>query len=122
MGIYFSPAVGVRLKSWSFSDGKILDGPSWKDERPTYYIFHSHGISPTPWQFWIEFQVSIFKSLFTEYIYNIQIISIVTKFSLNINHITFSGTTKLHKRASRIDGPCHIWAHYTWKWNEIARI
>ena len=59
MGIYFSPAVGVRLKSWSFADGKILDGPSWKDERPTYYIFHSHGISPTPWQFWIEFQVRI---------------------------------------------------------------
>ena len=57
MGIYFSPAVGIRLKSWSFSNGKILDGPPWKDERPTYYIFHSHGISPTPWQFWIEFKV-----------------------------------------------------------------
>ena len=57
MGIYFSPAAGVRLKSWSFADGKILDGPVWKDERPTYYIFHSHGISPTPWQFWVEFQV-----------------------------------------------------------------
>ena len=58
MGIYFSPVVGVRLKTWSFADGKVLDGPSWKDERPTYYVFHSHGISPTPWQFWIEFQVS----------------------------------------------------------------
>lgn len=57
MGIYFSPAIGVRIKSWSFSDGKILDGPPWKDDRPTYYIFHSHGISPTPWQFWVEFQV-----------------------------------------------------------------
>ena len=41
MGIYFSPAVGIRLKSWSFSNGKILDGPPWKDERPTYYMKRS---------------------------------------------------------------------------------
>ena len=58
MGIYFSPVSDVRLKSWSFADGKILDGPVWKDERPTYYIFHSHGISPLTWQFWVEFRVS----------------------------------------------------------------
>ena len=64
MGIYFSPAIGVRIKSWSFSDGKILDGPPWKDDRPTYYIFHSHGISPTPWQFWVEFKVLEQKTLF----------------------------------------------------------
>ena len=74
MGIYFSPAVGIRLKSWSFSNGKILDGPPWKDERPTYYIFHSHGISPTPWQFWIEFKVWYNVVYFIKYVFLIKLI------------------------------------------------
>ena len=52
MGIYFSPAAGVTLTSWSFENGKILTGPVWKDDRPTYYIFYSHGLSPSSWEFW----------------------------------------------------------------------
>lgn len=54
MGIYFSPAAGVKLTSWSFVEGKVLEGPEWKDGRPTYYIFYSHGLSPTSWEFWLE--------------------------------------------------------------------
>ena len=61
MGIYFSPKSGVSLTTWSFSDGEVLEGPKWKDERPTYYIFHSHGLSPAPWQFWLQFKVRVFK-------------------------------------------------------------
>ena len=57
MGIYFSPKSGVSLTTWSFSEGEVLEGPKWKDERPTYYIFHSHGLSPSPWQFWLQFKV-----------------------------------------------------------------
>ena len=52
MGIYFSPAAGVTLTNWSFENGKILAGPAWRDERPTYYIFYSHGLSPSSWEFW----------------------------------------------------------------------
>lgn len=57
MGVFFSPVVGVKLKTWSFSDGETLEGPPWKDGRPTHYIFYSHGLSPTPWTFWIELTV-----------------------------------------------------------------
>ena len=57
MGIYISPVSGVKLNTWSFSNGELLEGPTWKDERPTYYIFNSHGISPVPWTFWLEFKV-----------------------------------------------------------------
>ena len=56
MGIYFSPAAGVTLTNWSFENGKILTGPVWKDDRPTYYIFYSHGLSPSSWEFWEDFQ------------------------------------------------------------------
>ena len=56
MGIFFSPAVGAKLTAWSFGDD-ILEGPIWKDNRPTYYIFYSHGLSPSTWQFWIELSV-----------------------------------------------------------------
>jgi hypothetical protein len=62
MGIFFSPLPGVRLTAWSFGD-EILAGPEWKDGRPTYYIFYSHGLSPTPWQFWIELAVRILRNL-----------------------------------------------------------
>lgn len=58
MGIYFSPKPGVTLKTWSFSEGEILEGPKWKDDRPTFYIFYSHGLQPSPWQFWLEFKVT----------------------------------------------------------------
>lgn len=57
MGIFFSPMPGLKLVNWSFENGKILDGPIWKDNRPTYFIFYSHGSSPKPWEFWIELQV-----------------------------------------------------------------
>jgi hypothetical protein len=57
MGIYMSPASRVKMETWSLSDGEILEGPIWKDARPTYYIFHSHGLSPTPWDFWVELSV-----------------------------------------------------------------
>eukprot|EP00096_Caligus_rogercresseyi_P010754 TRINITY_DN4013_c0_g1_i1.p1 TRINITY_DN4013_c0_g1~~TRINITY_DN4013_c0_g1_i1.p1 ORF type:complete len:900 (-),score=145.35 TRINITY_DN4013_c0_g1_i1:1936-4635(-) len=57
MGIFISPAVGIKLVSWSFVEGNILSGPKWIDDRPTHYVFYSHGISPTPWEFWLEFQV-----------------------------------------------------------------
>lgn len=58
MSIFFSPEVGVKLKKWSFADGQILDsGPVWKDDRPTYYVFHSHGLHTTSFQFWLEFKV-----------------------------------------------------------------
>lgn len=60
MGIFFSPVTGVKLNTWSFSDGEVLEGPSWKDDRPTHYIFYSHGLSPSPWQFWLEFKVIFF--------------------------------------------------------------
>ena len=52
----------VRLTAWSFGD-EMLTGPEWKDGRPTYYIFYSHGSSPTPWQFWIELAVIFVKIL-----------------------------------------------------------
>ena len=57
MGIYFSPKSGVTLTTWSFSEGELLEGPKWKDDRPTYYIFHSGGLSPAPWRFWLQFKV-----------------------------------------------------------------
>ena len=67
MGIFFSPVVGAKLTAWRFGDD-ILTGPVWKDDRPTYYIFYSHGLAPTAWQFWIELSVSgmprIFNYLF----------------------------------------------------------
>ena len=62
MGVYFSPKSGVTLNTWSFSDGELLQGPTWKDGRPTYYIFYSHGLSPSPWQFWLEFKVKLMKN------------------------------------------------------------
>ena len=51
------PVSGVKLNTWSFSNGELLEGPTWKDNRPTYYIFYSHGLAPTPWTFWLEFKV-----------------------------------------------------------------
>ena len=66
MGIYFSPKSGVKLATWSFSDGQLLEGPKWKDDRPTYYIFHSHGLSPAPWQFWLQFKVNNWAGVFLE--------------------------------------------------------
>ena len=48
---------GVKLNTWSFSNGELLEGPTWKDNRPTYYIFYSHGLAPTPWTFWLDFKV-----------------------------------------------------------------
>jgi len=57
MGIYISPVSGVKLNTWSFSNGELLEGPTWKDNRPTYYIFYSHGLAPTPWTFWLDFKV-----------------------------------------------------------------
>ena len=57
MGIMFSPEVGVLLQTWSFADGQPLEGPKWKDDRSTYYIFHSRGMMATPFQFWLEFKV-----------------------------------------------------------------
>ena len=62
MGIYFSPKSGVTLTTWSFSEGELLEGPKWKDDRPTYYIFHSGGLSPAPWQFWLQFKVRFLYS------------------------------------------------------------
>jgi len=56
LGIFFSPEVGVTLKKWSFSDGETMDGPKWKDGRKTYYIFHSHGMMSSTFQFWLEFK------------------------------------------------------------------
>ena len=51
------PVSGVKLTTWSFSNGELLEGPTWKDNRPTYYIFYSHGLAPTPWTFWLDFKV-----------------------------------------------------------------
>ena len=57
MGVYISPAVGVKLTTWSLADGELLTGPAWKNDRPTYYIFHSHGKDPETWDFWLQFEV-----------------------------------------------------------------
>ena len=57
LSILLSPEVGVSLKKWSFSQVP-LKGPIWKDDRPTYYIFHSHGMMATTFQFWLEFKAS----------------------------------------------------------------
>ena len=57
LGVFFSPEVGVTLKKWSFADGEVMDGPGWKDGRKTYYIFHSHGMMASTFQFWLEFKV-----------------------------------------------------------------
>ena len=57
MSLVISPAKGVKLTNWTFEEGKILTGPVWKDERPTYYIFYSHGLNPKSWEFWIELKV-----------------------------------------------------------------
>ena len=57
MGIFISPAVGVRLTTWSLAEGELLAGPTWKNDRPTYYIFHSHGKDPETWDFWLQFEV-----------------------------------------------------------------
>ena len=59
MHVLYSPVDGVKLKTWSFSDGELLGGPEWKNGRPTYYIFYSHGLSPSPWEFWVELDVSV---------------------------------------------------------------
>ena len=64
MGIFFSPAEGVSLVNWTFEEGKILDGPKWKDDRPTYFIFYSHGFSHSTWEFWIELKVSLVSQFF----------------------------------------------------------
>jgi len=41
MGVFLSPALGIQLVSWSLADRQILQGPEWKQGRPTHYIFHS---------------------------------------------------------------------------------
>ncbi len=65
MSVVFSPAAGVNLASWSFGDENIQPGPDWKDGRRTYFIFYSHGLTPKPWEFWIELNVRVkFTSLF----------------------------------------------------------
>ena len=62
MGVFFSPSRNIKMINWSFEEGKILDGPVWKEKRPTYYIFYSHGLSPSTWEFWIELKVR-FKNM-----------------------------------------------------------
>eukprot|EP00094_Tigriopus_californicus_P008285 TCALIF_07981-PA protein Name:"Similar to ermp1 Endoplasmic reticulum metallopeptidase 1 (Xenopus laevis)" AED:0.31 eAED:0.31 QI:0/0.9/0.90/0.90/1/1/11/658/673 len=57
IGIYFAPEENVQLINWSFDEGHILTGPIWKDNRPTHYIFYSHGLSMSTWEFWIELKV-----------------------------------------------------------------
>ncbi len=64
MAIFLSPMENIELVSWSFDDGKVQRGPKWKDGRYTYFIFYSHGLSPKPWEFWVELEVP--KTFYTE--------------------------------------------------------
>jgi len=57
MGVFISPAMGIRIKSWSLADGNVLEGPEWKMGRPTHYIFHSSGKENDSWEFWLELEV-----------------------------------------------------------------
>lgn len=57
MGVFLSPALGIQLVSWSLADRQILQGPEWKQGRPTYYIFHSQGKDTEPWEFWLDLEV-----------------------------------------------------------------
>ncbi len=57
MAIFLSPAVGVEMSGWSFEGAPLQPGPQWKDGRPTYFIFYSHGLNPKHWEFWVELKV-----------------------------------------------------------------
>jgi hypothetical protein len=57
MGVYFSPKKGISVENWSFVEDEVKSGPIWKDNRLTYFIYYSHGLSPTSWEFWIELKV-----------------------------------------------------------------
>jgi len=57
MGVFISPAMGIRLVTWSLAQGTVLEGPQWKHGRPTYYIFHSQGKDVEPWEFWLDLEV-----------------------------------------------------------------
>merc|ERR1712106_929385 len=54
MGVFISPAMGIRIKSWSLADGNVLEGPQWKMGRPTHYIFHSSGKENDSWESWLD--------------------------------------------------------------------
>lgn len=57
MGVFISPSSGIKMITWSLAQGELLEGPKWKHERPTYYIFHSQGKDVEPWQFWVDLEV-----------------------------------------------------------------
>lgn len=61
MGIFLAPKTNVRLINWSFVEGEVLEGPIWKDNRTTHFIFYSHGLSPSQWEFWLELEVKFFS-------------------------------------------------------------
>ena len=57
LGVFLSPATGIRLASWSLAAGELLPGPDWKPGRPTFYIFHSSGKQQDTMEFWLELEV-----------------------------------------------------------------
>lgn len=57
MGVFISPSAGIKLISWSLAQGQVLEGPEWKANRPTYYIFHSQGKDTEAFEFWLDLEV-----------------------------------------------------------------
>lgn len=54
MSLYIRPHEGSALSTWSLGDGTPVASVGGD-----YFVFYSHGLQATPWQFWIELTVSM---------------------------------------------------------------
>lgn len=63
MTIFLSPFENVTLVKWSLGDELAPSGPYWNN-RPTYFIYYSHGLSDGPFKFWVEMKVIFFIILY----------------------------------------------------------
>ena len=48
--------MSLKQKRMARREANMLRCISWKDGCPTYYIFCSHGLSPSSWEFWDDIQ------------------------------------------------------------------
>lgn len=53
MSLYIRPHEGSALSTWSLGDGTPVASVGGD-----YFVFYSHGLQATPWQFWIELTAS----------------------------------------------------------------
>lgn len=54
MSFYVRPHKGSTLSQWSLGNGTPVTSKGGD-----YFVFYSHGLQASAWQFWIEVQVGI---------------------------------------------------------------